>query len=63
MQHAFFHTIYLRVFSLCKCCIFRLNKFQMSHTLIDIMCPRDRRDHDRMVIGFTITYAISAYHH
>jgi len=22
-----------------------------------------RRGHDRMVVGFTITYAISAYHH
>ena len=24
---------------------------------------RGRRDHDRMVVGFTTTYAISAYHH
>ena len=24
---------------------------------------RDRRGRDRMVVGFTITYAISAYHH
>jgi hypothetical protein len=24
---------------------------------------RDHRDHDRMVVGFTTTYAISAYHH
>ena len=24
---------------------------------------RDRRGHDRMVAGFTTTYAISAYHH
>jgi hypothetical protein len=24
---------------------------------------RGRRGHDRMVVGFTTTYAISAYHH
>jgi len=24
---------------------------------------RGRRDRDRMVVGFTTTYAISAYHH
>jgi hypothetical protein len=24
---------------------------------------RSRRDRDRMVVGFTTTYAISAYHH
>jgi hypothetical protein len=24
---------------------------------------RDRRGRDRMVVGFTITYAFSAYHH
>jgi len=24
---------------------------------------RDRRGRDRMVVGFTTTYAISAYHH
>ena len=24
---------------------------------------RGRRDHDRMVVGFTTTYAISAYHY
>jgi hypothetical protein len=24
---------------------------------------RDRRGHDRMVVGFTTTYAISAHHH
>jgi len=25
--------------------------------------PRDCRGHDRMLVGFTTTYAISAYHH
>ena len=24
---------------------------------------RGRRGHDRMIVGFTTTYAISAYHH
>jgi len=31
---------------------------QMGHIRIE-----GRRGHDRMVIGFTTTYAISAYHH
>jgi hypothetical protein len=31
-------------------------------TLIDIL-HRGRRGRDRMVVGFTTTYAISAYHH
>ena len=26
-------------------------------------CDRGRRGRDRMVVGFTTTYAISAYHH
>ena len=25
--------------------------------------PRGRRDHDRMVVGFMTTFAISVYHH
>ena len=24
---------------------------------------RERRGHDRMVVGFTINYAVSVYHH
>jgi len=28
-----------------------------------IIKPRGRRGHDRTVVGFTTTYAISAYHH
>jgi len=28
-----------------------------------ILLSRDLRDRDRMVVGFTTTYAISAYHH
>ena len=27
------------------------------------MCNRGHRGRDRMVVGFTTTYAISAYHH
>ena len=28
-----------------------------------VYCFRGRRGHDRMVVGFTTTYEISAYHH
>ena len=28
-----------------------------------MLLSKGRRDHDRMVVGFTATYAISAYHH
>ena len=37
-----------------------------STSLYDAFLPfimRDRRGRDRMVVGFTTTYAISAYHH
>ena len=27
------------------------------------ICPRGRRDRERMVVGFTITYVIIVYHH
>jgi len=27
------------------------------------MASRNHRGHDRMVVGFTITYVIGAYHH
>jgi hypothetical protein len=29
----------------------------------DLIFDQDRRGHDRMVVGFTSTYAIGAYHH
>jgi hypothetical protein len=32
-------------------------------TILFIFMNRDRRGRDRMVVGFTTTYAISAYHH
>jgi len=32
-------------------------------SIIYVICFRDRRGRDRMVIGFTPTYVISAYHH
>jgi hypothetical protein len=32
-------------------------------TLLTYLLKRDRRVHDRMVVGFTTTYASSAYHH
>jgi hypothetical protein len=31
--------------------------------ILDISKCRGRRGRDRMVVGFTTTYAISAYHH
>ena len=31
--------------------------------LFSLMSQRGRRGRDRMVVGFTTTYAISAYHH
>ena len=34
-----------------------------SPTVVEIRMWGDRRGHDRMVFGFTTTYAISAYHH
>jgi len=33
------------------------------HTLLIIKMARGRRGRDRMVVGFTITDAVSAYHH
>ena len=32
-------------------------------TKLDLGWGHHGRDHDRMVVGFTTTYAISAYHH
>jgi hypothetical protein len=31
--------------------------------IFDYFFPERQRGHDRMVVGFTATYAISAYHH
>jgi len=33
-----------------------------AHIYITVLF-RNRRGRDRMVVGFTITYAINAYHH
>jgi hypothetical protein len=33
------------------------------HIELDFYRGGGRRGHDRMVVGFTTTYAISAYHH
>jgi len=38
-------------------CLFRTQK------LLQLRFVRGRRCHDHMVVGFTTTYAISAYHH
>jgi len=37
--------------------------FKDYSTKVDKHQIKDRRGRDRMVVGFTITYAISAYHH
>jgi len=34
-----------------------------AHCILVLTNPRNRRGRDRMVVGFTTTYAISAYHH
>jgi hypothetical protein len=33
------------------------------NSCIKLFSNRCRRDHDRMVVGFTTTYAMSAYNH
>jgi hypothetical protein len=40
-------------------------RFTVTYTLQTnhYTVQRGRRGHDRMVVGFTTTYAISAYHH
>jgi hypothetical protein len=35
------------------------NAFMLQY----VIKPRGRRGRDRMVVGFTTSYAISAYHH
>jgi hypothetical protein len=49
------HRFILRPF-LVPCCDVRYD-FRFVFT------SRDRRGRDRMVVGFTVTYATSAYHH
>jgi hypothetical protein len=34
-----------------------------KHLLPNLISAADRRGHDRMVVGFTTTYATSSYHH
>jgi len=50
-----FHRTSCKLHSLCKMNCSYLNLF--------IIFYGDRHGHDRMVVGFTTTYAISAYHH
>lgn len=40
-----------------------LTKMSQLISINDVICFRDRRGRDRMLIGFTPTYAIRAYHH
>jgi hypothetical protein len=48
-------------FNLCPSVM--LDSLSCSFTYISFLFPRGRRGRDRMVVGFTTTYAISAYHH
>jgi hypothetical protein len=41
----------------------RHNVHKNKHLLPNLISAADRRGHDRMVVGFTTTYAISSYHH
>jgi hypothetical protein len=43
--------------------LFNLNRSIWSTQLITQYLERGRHGCDRMVVGFTTTYAISAYHH
>jgi hypothetical protein len=51
-----------------KVVLFRLTTFLLeamyiiNMLVLEITFYRDRRGHDRMVVGFVTTYAISAYH-
>ena len=42
---------------------FIAGKTDVQHQAFHIFLKRGRRVRDRMVVGFTTTYAISAYHH
>ena len=37
--------------------------YKLIVLLVSVCYLKDRRDRDRMVVGFTTTYAISDYHH
>ena len=56
------------VFYRCKCILncdrfFNALKFSNDVTNVYTFLIRECRGHDRTVVGYTITYAISAYHH
>jgi hypothetical protein len=41
-----------------------MQRFLYSYAYSNYHClPRENRDHDRLVVRFTNTYAISAYHY
>jgi hypothetical protein len=43
--------------------IYRITSMLEESKLISVSVPGDRRGHDRMIVGYTTAYAISAYHH
>ena len=52
----------------CMCAIIKCFDYHSMHHILHTISNytflrRDRRGRDRMVVGFTTTYAISAYHH
>jgi hypothetical protein len=42
---------------------FQVPRYKLFIDIQILNLKRDRRGRDRMVVGFTTTYAISAYHH
>ena len=59
-------SIYIYIFQMkadnpqwiCICCYGHIDKYNVWHVIL-----RGRRGRDRLVVAFTTTYAISAYHH
>ena len=46
-----------------ECILIQLYNHANLTTISQYVKPRDRRGRDRMIVGFTTTYAISVYHH
>ena len=61
----FLGIVHLMIMSvIIKFCYAEKNTRLLKATnVIYVLFCQDRRDRDRMVVGFTTTYAISAYHH
>jgi hypothetical protein len=44
-------------------CVLKMQYFCFSELETNAICNKGHHGHDCMVVGFTTTYAISAYHH